>query len=204
MHWAAYRHHPQGGLADHHCLFERAGLITQPECHWGGLISQFALVYSIYTYYHLNNNNYYHLIISQQQLTLSYYHTTKYHATKWDPKRCMYRQDRCVRDFFASVFFIKLHQNREVLIGMHCIESLQGVLCMRKLILKEGLFERMAVYKTYKLAVFSSCCFVHLRWWSFSWFIFRGGREGGSTFYLMEFCVFFHKAVTGFLSCLVS
>ena len=81
MHWAAYRHHPQGGLADHHCLFERAGLITQPECHWGGLISQLALVYSIYTYYHLHNNNYYHLIISQQQLTLSYYHTTKYHTT---------------------------------------------------------------------------------------------------------------------------
>ena len=76
MHWAVYRHHPQGGLADHHCLFERAGLITQPECHWGGLISQLALVYSIYTYYHLNNNNYCHLIISQQQLTLSYYHTT--------------------------------------------------------------------------------------------------------------------------------
>ena len=91
----------------------------------------------------------------------------------------MYGQDRCVRDSFASVFFIKLHQNREVLIGMHCIESLQGILCMRKLILKEGLFERMAVYKTYKLAVFSSCCFVHLRWWSFSWFIFQGGQRGG-------------------------
>ena len=134
MHWAVYRHHPQGGLADHHCLFERAGLITQPECHWGGLISQLALVYSIYTYYHLNNNNYYHLIISQQQLTLSYYHTTKYHttiislnylsyyhpfqqqhilsyyhttkyhATKWGPKRCMYRQDRCVRICSTCVF----------------------------------------------------------------------------------------------------
>ena len=83
-----------------------------------------------------------HITFPQQQLTLSYYHTTKYHATKWGPKRCMYRQDRCVRDFFASVFFIKLHQNREVLIGMRCIESLQGVLYMymRKLTLKEGFF----------------------------------------------------------------
>ena len=62
MHWAVYRHHPQGGLADHHCLFERAGLITQPECHWGGLISQLALVYNICTC----------MIISEQQL-LSYY-----------------------------------------------------------------------------------------------------------------------------------
>ena len=105
MHWAVYRHHPQGGLADHHCLFERAGLITQPECHWGGLISQLALVYSIYTYYHLNNNNYYHLIISQQQLTLSYYHTTKYHTTIMGPQTMYVRTGQVCKGFFCiSVF----------------------------------------------------------------------------------------------------
>ena len=45
-----------------------------------------------------------HITFPQQQLTLSYYHTTKYHATKWGPKRCMYRQDRCVRICSTCVF----------------------------------------------------------------------------------------------------
>ena len=88
MHWAVYRHHPQGGLADHHCLFERAGLITQPECHWGGLISQLALVYFIFTkisflpttittgtYYHFSQLLLAHIIISTT--IIMYYHYTQ-------------------------------------------------------------------------------------------------------------------------------